>query len=286
SSGLARLLGKPKIISEFPGGEPPLVIVDCTQPDAKELVGQDANVQLMSVSWEGMTSAVDGEVVAHFSTGNTSTDNSSVLMPLADLQTLYGTDHVTNYSIWLKDEDDLPATMAAIIKQLKDLGLKTDVYQWNDERINPMYTGTVDFLYTLIGFITAILVTIIVFSILNATTITVIERSKEIGMLRSFGFTRRQIQTLFVREMLVLTGISIFLGGFFGGIGMWLVGLADITFRPPVMVGGSQLQLIRDLETLWIAVVVVLMVAALANWVAVRRLSRVKIAVLLSSEQR
>lgn len=284
SQGLARLLGKPKVVADFQG-DPPLVIVDCSQPEAKEMIAADANVQLMSVSWSGMTSAIDGEVVGHFSTGNAATNTAAILIPLRDLQELYGTDMVTSYSVWLKDEGALEETFAAIAGQLDKVGLDVDVYQWDDERINPMYAGTIDFLFTLVGFVTAILVTIVIFSILNASTITVIERSREIGMLRSIGFTRGEIQGLFAREMGILTLLSVVAGGIAGGIGMAAVTAANVTFQPPGMVAGIKLEIMPDLYTVIYATLMVFVVAAVANLMAVRKLSRVKIAVLLASEQ-
>ena len=58
----------------------------------------------------------------------------------------------------------------------------------------------------------------------RAATMTIIERSQEIGMLRSVGFTQSYIKTLFLREMLALTALSVAVGGVVvccGGGGVW-----------------------------------------------------------------
>lgn len=283
SRGLAKLLGKTKVVSEFPAGKAPLVMVDCMQPDASELIAQDANVQLMSVSWEGMTSAIDGEVVSHFTSGVSAMENLAITIPIWDLQKLFGTENIAYFSVWLKDERQLSATLKELARKLAKVEVNAEAYRWDDEKVSPMYVGITDFLFTLISFIAAILVTIIIFSILNATTITAIERSHEIGMLRSVGFTRRQIQVLFVREMTALTALSILFGGLISAVSMLCVSFADITFQPPGMVGGIKLQIVPDFWTCLLAVISVFTVAAIANFIAVRKLSHIKIATLLSS---
>src|SRR5690606_245583 len=94
TSGLARLLAKQKVHDEFPP-DAPINIVDCLAPDAKEKIGADSNVQLVAGSWTGMMAALDGEIVATYTTGVTETNNTGIVTSLEHLQKLYDTQNIT-----------------------------------------------------------------------------------------------------------------------------------------------------------------------------------------------
>lgn len=285
SSGLARLLGKPKVHDDFTGDQP-LTIVDCLASDARKKIAEDSNVQLAAGAWSGMLSALDGEIVALYNTGTTDTNNSSLLVPLHHLQKLYDTDHVTFYSIWLKNPAKMPETYAALLKALQSEGLDLDLYRWNEESINPMYTGTMDFLYTMIGFIVCVMCTVITFAIFNSATMTVIERSQEIGMLRALGFTKRRIRILYVYEILALAIVALFVGGIIAIGAMLAVDGANIQFNPPGVAGGLQLLLVPNGTITLVTALLVVTLAALATWIAVKTIAKRNIAGLLLGTQR
>lgn len=286
SEGLARLLGKQKVHDEFPPDAKPVVVVDCLAADAKGKIEGDANVQLISGSWSGMMSAVDGEVVANYSTGVTETNNAALTSSLQFLQKLYDTDHVTYYSVWLQDPRQLDRTLVDLSARLKDAGGDFDIYRWDDERIGPFYSGTMQFLHTMVGFITIVLATVIIFSIFNSATMTIIERSQEIGMLRSVGFTQSYIKTLFLREMLALTLISVLAGAAIAAIGIGGINGANIRFQPPGIAGGMQLILTPDATVIVGASVLIFVLAIGAVLVALRTIVKQKITVLLMGSHR
>ena len=172
AEGLARLLGKTKVADDFEGT--PLTIVDCTSPDAKNLFATDANVQLVAGSWSGMMNAIDGEVVAHYQTGVTETNNQAILLSLKHLQRLYDTENVTTWSIWLKSDQLVPQVMQELQQKLHAALVDVDLYPWTDETIAPFYSGTLQFLNVMVGFLTFVLATVVVFSVFNAATMTVI----------------------------------------------------------------------------------------------------------------
>jgi putative ABC transport system permease protein len=285
STGLARLLGKSKVHDDFVGDQP-IVIVDCLASDSKEKISLDTNVQLAAGSWSGMLSALDGDIVAHYNTGLTDTNNSSIIAPLHHLQKLYDTDQVTFHSIWLKNPSKLESTVKSLKEALALTPLELDIYKWNEEAINPMYVGTMDFLFTMIGFIVCVMCTVIAFAIFNSATMTVIERSQEIGMLRALGFTKRRIRLLYVYEILLLATMSLVSGGIIAICAMLAVNRADIRFNPPGVAGGLQLMLIPNATITAIAALLVVALATVATWIAVRAIAKRNIAGLLLGTQR
>lgn len=75
-------------------------------------------------------------------------------------------------------------------------------------------------------------VTLIVglFGVANAMSAMVAERTKDIGIMRAVGASRRQIVGLFLREAVVL--------GFLGGVGGYLAGLVLASVLGPLMFDG------------------------------------------------
>lgn len=286
ADGLARLLHKPHVHDDLPPDQKPVLVVDCLAPDAKKLIEADANVQLAAGSWSGMMSALDGEIVAEYNTGVTETQNSAIVTALSHLQKLYDTENATFYSIWLRNAYRLPKTMEHLKERFAEEGLKVDVYPWTDEAISPMYAGTMNFLYTMVAFISVVLATVVVFSIFNAATMTVIERSQEIGMMRSLGFTRRQIRQLFVYEMLALSSLAVVAGGVVGAAGIAAVNAAKIRLNPPGVAGGMQLALIPNAGIVAGAAVLIFLLSVLTTLMAVRTVAKRNIATLLMGTQR
>jgi putative ABC transport system permease protein len=133
----------------------------------------------------------------------------------------------------------------------------------------------------MIGFITFVLATVVVFSISNSATMTILERSQEIGMLRSLGFTRSYVRALFVREMLALAGLAMVAGTVIGFAGIAAVNGSKIHFNPPGIAGGLLLRLEPSLKLSLGAGALVFVLALLAAWIAVRSVARRNIATLV-----
>lgn len=284
STGLARLLGKSKVKSDVPEGQ--TKVLNCLDPNITEHFSDDANVQLAGGTWDGQMNAVDGEVVQLFSTGLVETNNASITTSVKKLQDLFNTQNVESYSIWLKDPDQvydvLKRVRTAFGPALKDY----DILPWQDERISPYYTGTIRFIATMVSFIGAVLALVIILSIFNSATMTVIERSEEVGMLRSLGYTRGRIQQIFTLEGLFLTLISTLAGIVCSLIAMKIVYAANIQFTPPGIDGGMQLIIIPDARIMIAATLCVSSLGMLATWLAVTGIAKKNIAELIAGTHR
>lgn len=288
AEGLAKLLHKTKVYDDIANEKQKLVIVDCMASDANEKIGADTNVQLAAGSWSGMMSAIDGEIVANFKSGMTETNNSVLLTSLEHLQKLYDTKGVTAYSIWLKIKNPklVGAVTADIEKKLRAAHINADVYSWMDERVSPYYSGTMNFLHTLVGFIAVVLSSVIVFSVFNSSTMTIIERSQEIGMMRSLGFTKKQIRKLFIMEIILLTFFSVMAGGIISVIGVTLVNYSGIPFRPAGVSVDMTLRLIPNGIVIGASALLIFCLSVLTTLWAVWSVSKQNIANLLVKVQR
>ena len=286
SDGLARILHKTHTHDELAKNAKPVVVVDCNAPNAKAEIGADANVQLAAGSWTGMMSAIDGEIVATYNTGVTETNNAAILTSIDHLRKLYDTNNAAYWSVWLKDGTQLKSGVAEIRTKLRQAGLAVDVYPWNTDAMSPMYTGTMAFLYTLVSFITIVLTVVIVFSVFNAATMTVIERSQEIGMMRSLGFKRREIRGFFFRESLLLAALSAAAGAVVAAVGITAVNTSGVMLHPPGVVNGIPLFIDPSAAMIFGALILIIGLALLTTAIAIRGVLKLGIPQLLMGSQR
>lgn len=287
SRGLSAALGKTRTLDQIEPGAP-MALPDCQAASAekKAQAARDANVQLLSGAWAGNLSAVDGEVAGVFTTGVAESDNSGIVAGVPLLQKLFDTDRVTQYAVWLKDQDQLPLARAELEAKLAGVEGGTEVLSWDEERLSPYYVGTVDFLNTLILAGGLVLATIIALSVLNSATMTILERSQEIGMYRSMGFRRSHIRQLYVQESLLLSLLSLLAGTAIGLSSIHFVNSAEILYHPPGVAGGLLLVLILPWKHAVLSGSLILFLVALATWLAVSNRLRTRPADLLGGTLR
>ncbi len=285
SGGLARALGKTRVYDEILPGRPPEPVA-CEARAPRERFAADANVQLLSGTWSGGMGAVDAEVTGLFSTGFDQGDQLALISSVSRLQLLYDTQNVERYAVWLKDPTRIEETIGRISARLGGAGLKFELVRWNESRLSPYFSGTMQFVAALVGFMTAVLGTVIGFSALNSTAITILERSDEIGMYRAFGFRRRQVLGLYIQESVWLCLASLAAGTV---IGLWVVGLvnrAGIIYHPPGIAGGLRLLLVPDPGFSTFAALGILLLTIAATYGAATGRLRLGVADLLGGSKR
>lgn len=285
STGLARILGKPSVLGELTPGaaEPAQLLRDCQSAEAARRIASDASVQLAGSGDVGGFSALEGDMVSIISTGLTTTEDSSVVMPLRALQELYGTERVTYVAVYLKEASRIAARAKELETKLKAQGLDVSVHAFTDPAVNPFYMGTVGFLTVMAGFMAIVVFAVVALSILNSMTLGIIERTRELGTLRSLGFTRGQLLGLFVREGVALTALGVGAGLVLALVTGGLVNLRDIRVTPPGVPGSMQLLLTPN-PALCVGLALVLgALALLATVIATRRRTRENIAHLMTA---
>lgn len=285
SDGLARLLGKTNLHKDVQGNKP-VIITDCASPEARTLFASDANVQLAAGTWDGTLGAQDGEFVMRFTTGLVETNNTAITLPVQRLQSLLNTDHVMNYSVWLKEPLFLYQTVSELRERLKSTAPEVEVLPWTDERLSPYYSGTMQFIYVMVGFIGFVLAVVVILSIFNSATMTVIERSQEVGMFRSVGYNQKIMRRLFILEGLFLTIASVIAGAALGLLTMWIINKLKITIHPPGVAGGITLMFSPNAVIILTGATIVGLLGMLSTWLAVTSVVKKNIANLVSGATR
>lgn len=132
----------------------------------------------------------------------------------------------------------------------------------------------------LLGMVVGLLVISVIIAMVgvaNTLGLSVVERTREIGLLRALGLTRKQVRSMFGTEALILSGIAAILGIALG-IGYGIAG-SHALFSSIMTVQAS---------VPWVQMLVVAVVSVLAGWLASvipgRRGAKIKPAVALAEE--
>jgi putative ABC transport system permease protein len=139
------------------------------------------------------------------------------------------------------------------------------------------------FLRSLVTFIAILIVTVVVLGVVNAATLTVYERTRELGTFRALGYTRRQLARLLAQEMTLLSVVAIACGFVLAFSIAWIVNAADIRFSPPGVPGTVRLQITPNLAVAGLVAVAMLPLSLLATWAVARRRVRERVADLLTA---
>ena len=251
-------------------------------PPFMELPEADRNLQLAAKSYYNDLNAVNANLGLHHTTGMSLAEDTSLYAPLSLLQELYATDGIQYWAIFLKDRTQVNTMKENLDKEFDSKNLSFEAFPFNNETWSPYYVGSMSFLYVMAIFFVFLICSAVALSIINSTTLGILERIKEIGTLRAIGFEPRNIADIFLRENLLMSFMSIFFGQLLGSLIAFVVNSSSIMFSPPGAQGLIQFQLIiSPLLCLMMALMVVL-INIMTTFLVVRGVNKKQIVYLLS----
>ena len=185
----------------------------------KITVGGD--LTLLGAGKDGSIAATVVPVVGIFESGNPELDRHLVELPLKTFQDVFSMgDDAHAIVVSGSSYETIPATKAAVAAQLApDSGLV--VLDW--EQLIPGLRQLIqtDMVQNWITYIALIL--IVTLSIMNTFLMSVLERTREFGIMLALGVSPRQIGVVVALESLFLTLLGLALGiAIGGGISVWL----------------------------------------------------------------
>jgi putative ABC transport system permease protein len=185
-------------------------------------------------------------------------------------------DVVSRVSVLLDHGGDEQRVAARLLETLKDRYPEIEARRWDQlaefyAQVRVLYLG-------IFGFMGTVLVVVVFLAAFNATLMSVVERTREIGTLRAIGMRQRDIRHQFVREGA--------LAGFFGSIAgalltlLLMLGLNASGIMLPAPPGATRaIPLHIDFFPLWwlFAGAAMTLTLALAAWFPARRAARLPI---------
>ncbi len=203
-------------------------------PDAKDPV--QPRIEILAANSRGAPNVAAVNVVRADFQGIKELDDVYVALHLAQAQKLiFGNEapKASAISVLLHHTDQTPKARARL-EELFETSLKGDPLEILDyETLNPFYGQTLSMFGAIFGFISVLIGAVVLFTIGNTMSMTVVERTVEIGTVRAMGLRRSGIRRMFLAEALVL-GIAGSLLGVAMAMGMAAaINAVGLTWTPP-----------------------------------------------------
>lgn len=235
-------------------------------------------VTVLGTTQYGGINALDAEISGIYTTGIPERDAIEIRAPLDFAQELMETERITRLVVQLRDMDATDiyrSTMESMIGD--DKSTRT----WYE--IEPYFIAVQQVYYGIFTFMGVILTAVVLLSVYNVLSTTVLERVAEIGTLRAFGISESRITRTFMTEGFIIGVIGSLLGVILSVVLLLIINNLGVMLPPPP--GRSQeYPLMVFLEPLGMLVVGLLMVliGAAASMFAVRKVVKKKVVEQLS----
>jgi putative ABC transport system permease protein len=185
---------------------------------------------VMAVTRTGAINAVDMSLKGVVQGAATEYDNTILKLPLKHAQQLMARGDVSRIVVLLNDTARTREVSERLGVLFKEKGLDLETRTWEDLAV--YYQSVVELYRGMFIVFLVIVLTVVVFSILNTMTMSVLERVREIGTLRALGAPKTE-----VRGMIHVEGV---LMGLLGA-GMAIVSALVIAFVVNHLMGGLQM---------------------------------------------
>jgi len=182
--------------------------------------GDLCSLRLFAIDDESDWNAIDLQVKGVFVSGNPRLDRAAVFLPLPLLQESLGCgDRAGEIAVRMQNEEDLEGKKAAIQRTLSIAGFHGRVLGFWEAAAGLVEVNRLR--SRLHAIVPLIMLLVAALGVVNTMLMAVMERTREIGLLRAMGFRQREVLLLFVLE----GGLIGFLGSaascLIGGLSGW-----------------------------------------------------------------
>jgi len=207
-----------------------------SQSGAAPLKTSGARLELLAASISGAPNVNQLQINRAVTTGAKELDEVYLAMQLSQAQQLlYGEsgERVTALQIQLNHSADLEVARARL-QTLSASHWQTQALEVHDFRtLNPAFGQITGMFAAIFGFITILISAIVLFTVGNTMSMAVLERTVEIGTLRTLGLRRSGIRRLFISEGLLLGVTGAVLGTTLALLFAALINQAGFSWLPP-----------------------------------------------------
>ncbi|AKJ65115.1 ABC transporter permease [Kiritimatiella glycovorans] len=173
-------------------------------------VSTNDRVILMATTIDGQMNALDGEVRQTFDAPLELLNDKTVYTTDGYARKLYDTARSDRFSVLLDHKAAPSAVRRDLGQALSARGIETEIKTWDELRVS--YLRTRRMFNAIFMFVFVVVFVIVVLSVINTLSMTVLERTREIGTLRALGLRRAGVATLFATESALLGVLGCLLG--------------------------------------------------------------------------
>ncbi len=264
-----------------PHGTPRL---SASKPDAglvsrrlAEILGAEAGSNLVTLTstLAGQTNAMDLEMLKAWDTGTAATNDKSIRLPLDYVQRLLDTEGASRVVVLYADGTDAEAARKALAPVLKAAGFDVDIRTWVE--LSNFYRQVKNMFDLIFMFLFSIVFIVVLMSIVNTLSMSVMERVREIGTLRALGMRRGGIVSIFAAEGAALGLIGCLLGVVLSVALGSAIYFAHITYTPPASSSAVPLSLAILPATQALTLILLSLVSMIAACWPARRAAHIEI---------
>jgi putative ABC transport system permease protein len=250
-----------------------------SQSDPSSPATSGAQLELLAASTGGAPNVNRLQINRAVTTGAKELDEVYLAMQLSQAQQLlYGEpgQQVTALQIQLQHSRDLELARSRLQQLIAEKWAAQPLEVHDFQTLNPAFGQITGMFAAIFGFITILISAIVLFTVGNTMSMAVLERTVEIGTLRTLGLRRSGIRRLFVSEGLLLgltgAGLGTIMALFFAA----LINQAGFSWVPP---GNSNpvpitIRLWGEHQMLLSIAVTVVVVATISAWWPARRAAK------------
>jgi putative ABC transport system permease protein len=186
-------------------------------------------------------------------------------------------DQAYELAVALKKNADESAAILGLRRSLAAEGFKMRVESW--QKVMPIIAGIIKGIQVIPQFMLLILLVVVAMGIINTVTMSVLERTREIGTMTALGTKGKQVLGIFILEIGILSAISAGVGLVIGtGIILWLghTGIPITVEAMEFFTGGKRFYFIFDETGLLLSFLSVVLISILAAYFPARTVSRLQ----------
>lgn len=243
---------------------------------AKQMnVKEGDSITILTNTIDGVMNAMDLKVAGLFSAGLDEIDGQVIYMPLSITQEILDTKYIETAIVKFKKLEMAEISLKRINEKLKLNNSKLWARSWRELAV--LFRQVDKFYRVQNRLIEAILLALMFLGILNTVSMTVVERTGEIGTLRALGESRKEIVSQFLLESFFISLIGITTGIFFSLICIYIVETVKIMTEMPGASTPFQIKIFFMLSSVFYASTLALITTFLATFIPALRASKMDI---------
>ena len=226
-------VGKPVLMKDEQGHPLPEIFVGKELAYLMDLIPGDRVNLISPTETEGPLEAVPRlkrfAVAGIYETGNHDQEIESVFTAVKNVESfLRKRDVVSQWEVQVKDFEQAPA----IAKRLSQTAPEFHVQDWMQMNSALFHSLRLE----RIAMFVVLVLTVIVasFNIVTTLTLMVLEKKKEISILKAMGARRDEIASIFIWEGLLIGGSGVILGCLLGALICWILKTRDFIDLPDI----------------------------------------------------
>lgn len=234
-----------------------------------------STVNLLVSTTGGATNLVELQVVGVFQTFSKDYDARAIRIPLSAAQELLATPGAHIGVMLLKETRSTDAAAQFLRATLS--GKSFDLKTWVE--LNEFYTQTVTLYQQQFGFLTVIILIMLLLTVSNTVNIGIFERVSEFGTMLAIGNRSSRVFFLIVTESFVLGVLGAIVGAALGVVLAKLISIPGIPMPPPPNADQGYISRILVVpQIIGLSMGVGLLAAVIASFLPARKVSRMHIA--------